>query len=199
MRHMLVVAATALWAAPLAAQTPTATSTPSPAPPPQAAASPVPEAPRAPELQKLGFLVGDWLHAENYPAGPMGAGGKGGGRSKTSWVLGEQHLYIIYASKTPMGTVEGRGFIGWDADARAYRMDWFDNTGRATRYVGDFAPDGALVLKGNVTRMGKTAPETFTIKRQDDGKVLFTLSSPGEGGAAPVVWMESQATPETKK
>lgn len=198
MRHMLVVAA-ALCAAPLAAQAPA----PSPAPvaPPPAAASPAAvEAPRpAPELRKLAFLVGDWLHSENYPAGPSGPGGKGGGRSKTSWVLGEQHLYVIYASKTPMGTVEGRGFLGWDADARAYRMDWFDNAGRSVRYVGDFAPDGALVLKGTVMRQGRTVEEGFTIAPQPEGKVLFTVTLPGEGGAPPVVVMESLASPETKK
>jgi hypothetical protein len=193
---MLVVAA-ALGAAPLAAQAPA----PSPAASPQAAASPAAvEAPRpAPELKKVAFLVGDWVHAENYPAGPSGPGGKGGGRSKTSWVLGEHHLYVIYASKTPMGTAEGRGFLGWDADARVYRLDWFNNAGRATRYVGDFAPDGALVLKGTIVRDGRSLQESFTIAPQPEGKVLFTVALPGDGAAAPVVVLESLASPETKK
>lgn len=200
MRHMLVVAAV-LCAAPLAAQAPAPAPSPAPAASPQAAASPAAaEAPRpAAELKKLAFLVGDWLHAENYPAGPSGPGGKGGGRSKISWVLGEHHLYVIYASKTPMGTTEGRGFLGWDADARAYRMDWFNNAGRATRYAGDFAPDGTLVLKGTIVREGRSMQETFTIATQPEGKVLFTVALPGEGGAAPVVVLESLASPETKK
>jgi hypothetical protein len=196
--RLILVATGALCAAPLAfAQAPA----PSPAPSasPQAAPTPPPEAPKpAPELQKLAFLVGDWIHAEEYPAGPEGPGGKGGGRSKTSWVLGDHHLYVIYASKTPMGTVEGRGFVGWDPEARTYRMDWFDNAGQVTRYVGDFAPDGALLLKATVHHGGKAIPEHLSIKRQDDGRVLFTLSLPGEGGTAPRTVMESMASPEKK-
>jgi hypothetical protein len=202
---MPFVLTAALAAASLAAQTPSPAPSPAPAASPTPAASAAPAAPPAPEtprpaaeLQKLSFLVGDWIHAENYPAGPSGPGGKGGGRSKTAWVLGDQHLYVLYASKTPMGTVEGRGFMGWDPDARAYRLDWYDNAGRVVRYAGDFAPDGALVLKGNVNRQGRTVEETFTIKRQDDGKVLFTIAVPGEGGA-PMVVLESQASPDARK
>jgi hypothetical protein len=174
-----------------------------PAAPPTTPASPAPatapEAPKpAPELQKLAFLVGDWIHEETYQPGPTGAGGPGKARSKASWVLGNQHLYVIYASKTTMGQFEGRGFFGWDPQRRQYRFDWFNNSGAATHYSGDFDAQGSLVLTGEIVSEGKAVSERFTVKPQPEGKVLFTSAVAGPDGAMKTVF-ESLATPDTKK
>jgi len=36
----------------------------------------------APELAKVAFLSGDWVHDETYQVSPIGAAGKGAGRSR---------------------------------------------------------------------------------------------------------------------
>jgi hypothetical protein len=170
-----------------------------PAASPGASPSAVPELPKPPaELQKLAFLVGDWIYSEVYHAGPMGPGGKGGGRSKNAWTLGDHHLYVIYASKTPFGEIEGRGFLGFDPERKAYRMDWFNNLGAALRYSGDFNAEGVLVLTAEYTVEGQKARQQFSIKKQEDGKVLFVNElAVGDGEALkPVV--ESLASPAKK-
>jgi hypothetical protein len=171
---------------------------PSPSPAPSPAATPPPLPSPAPELQKLDFLAGDWIHAENYYPGPMGPGGKGGGRSKTSWILGNHDLLVSYVTKTPMGTIEGRGIFGWDPSKKAYRLDWFDNMGLAAHYVGDFNAEGVLVLTGEVVHDGRPVKEQITIKKQEDGTVLFTNQVAEADGAMKTV-MESLGTRNAKK
>jgi Protein of unknown function (DUF1579) len=177
-----------------AAQAPAPTPTPSPAP----TATPAPLPTPAPEAQKLDFLAGDWIHAENYYPGPMGPGGKGGGRSKSTWILGNHDLLVTYVTKTPMGTIEGRGVLGWDPDKKAYRMDWFDNTGDAVHYNGNFNPEGVLALTADRVHAGQSLKEQFLIKKQDDGTVLFTAQVAGPDGAMKTT-MESLATRDAKK
>lgn len=201
MRLRLAVLTT-LCAAPMAvAQAPSAppAASPAPAASPSAPASPAASAPApAPELQKLGFLVGDWIHEETYAAGPMGPGGPGKARSKISWVLGNQHLYMIYANKMANGQLEGRAFFGWDPRKRQYRLDWFDNMGDVSHYTGDFDAAGALVLTGEAMVDGRPTREQFSVKPQPDGKVVFTSAIAGAGGAMQTIF-ESTASPETKK
>lgn len=199
MRLTLAVLTT-LCAAPLAmaqAPSPSPAASPAPAAAP-AAAAPAPVASPAPELQKLGFLAGDWIHEETYAAGPMGPAGPGKGRSKISWVLGNHHLYMIYAAKSATAQIEGRGFFGWDARKRQYRVDWFDSMGDVSHYTGDFDASGALVLTGEMMVEGRPTREQFTIKAQPEGKILFTSAIAGTGGAMQTMW-ESTASAETKK
>jgi hypothetical protein len=152
----------------------------------------------APELQKLNFLAGDWVHEETYNAGPMGAGSQGKARSKAAWVLGNHHLYVIYAAKSPTAQLEGRALLGWDRRTRQYYMDWYDSLGDATRYSGDFDASGALVLAADVNMEGRTVREQFTIKPLPDGKLVFTSAAPGPDGAMKTLF-ESRATAEAKK
>jgi hypothetical protein len=182
-----------------AAQTPAPSPAPAASPSPAASAAPaVAAAPApAPELQKLAFLAGDWVHEETYSAGPMGAGSQGKARSKAAWVLGNQHLYVIYAAKSPTAQIEGRAFLGFDPRSRQYYMDWYDSMGAATRYAGDFDATGALVLNADVTMDGRATRAQFTIKPQPDGKVLFTNAMAGPDGAMKTVF-ESRATAEKK-
>src|SRR4030095_7421055 len=121
--------------APAPAASPAAEAAPTAAPP----ALPKP----APETQKLAFLVGDWVHEETFQPGPMGPGGNGKGRSKSAWAMGDHFVYTIYTQNQPQGKIEARGFTGWDAEKKTYRMSWFDNSGGSTVYTGDFDAEGA--------------------------------------------------------
>jgi hypothetical protein len=194
---MKIIAATALVAA-FAGGTQAQAPAPSPAASPTPAAAPTPAPPKpAPELQKLAFLVGDWIHDETVHPGPMGPGGPGKGRSKTQWILGDHHLYVNYVSRNAaMGTLEARGLIGWDPDGKAYRMDWYDNMGAAIHYRGDFTPEGTLVFNAELMLQGKPVKEQLSIQRQE-GKLVFTSSLPGPDGALKPAF-ESVATPEKK-
>ena len=123
---------------------------PAPAAAPAATATPAPLPTPAPEVQKLAFLVGDWVHDETFQPGPMGPGGTGKGRSKSALALGDHHVYTIYTTNSPMGKLEARGFFGWDGEKKTYTMSWFDNMGMATVFTGNFDAEGTLVLERRV-------------------------------------------------
>jgi hypothetical protein len=190
--HIVVVTLLAVLAPGAELQAPT----PPPAAPTAAPAAPAPKP--APELAKLAFLVGDWIHEETMHPGPLGPGGPRKGRSKAQWILGDHHLYVNYVSRSAANeTLEARGLLGWDADQKAYRMDWYDSTGLAVHYTGDFSPEGVLVLNAEYLFQGKPVREQFSIQRQEGGKLQFTSSMPGPDGALKPVF-ESLATAEKK-
>jgi hypothetical protein len=200
MKKTLIACAALLSCAPafVSAQAPApAPAAPEAPAPPAASAAPALPKP-APEVQKLGFLVGDWVHEETFHPGPAGAGGSGKGRSKSAWALGEHHVYTIYTTNSPMGKLEARGMFGWDGEKNAYRLSWFDNMGSATLFSGDFDPSGALVMNAEYTFQGQPMKERLTITKAADGKVTFSSAMPGPDGAWKPM-MDSVATPEAKK
>jgi len=105
---------------------------------------------------------------------------------------------VTYVTKAPMGTIEGRGMLSWDAEKKAYRMDWYDNTGDVVHFTGDFNAEGVLVLSADRTHAGQPIKEQFLIKKQDDGTVLFTSQVAGPDGAMKTT-MESLGTRDVKK
>ena len=82
-----------------------------------------------------------------------------------------------------MGKIEGRGFLRWDAGAKLYALDWFDNMGLAFHYKGDFSPDGAtLTLGGEYDHGGQKVREQLTVQKQGEGQLKLTSSlAVGEG------------------
>jgi len=160
---------------------------------PTPTAVPTPEPPKAPpELTKLAFLVGDWVHDEVHHGGPNGVPSRGAARSRMAWILGGHRLYLTYKSLGPDGDYEGRGLFGWDAGEKAYRLDWFDNHGAVQRYVGGFDPDDALVLSGEASGDGGRVRQQLTIRKQPGNKFLLTDES-AVGDQPPKLSLESLA------
>lgn len=198
-RSLAVLVLVAVPALARAQASPQAPSAPAPAPAAAAASAPAAaELPKpAPELQKLAFLVGDWVHDEVYEASPLGPSGKGAGRSRNQWVLGDHHLYMVYTGNRPMGKMEGRGFLHWDAPSRSYALDWFDNTGVAFHYRGDFGPDGTLVLGGEYDFQGQHVKEQIAVQRQDDGQIkLKSAVAVGSGAELKTVAESTLSAPK---
>jgi hypothetical protein len=142
---------------------------------PPAATTPPPAAPAAPqlapELGKLEFLIGEWVHEEVHPDTPSGVGAKGAARSKNTWIHDGHHLYHLYKSRRPDGReLEARGVMGWQTEARQYRFHWFDSTGAMTVYGGTFDPEGTLVLVAGTPDAG---PHREIRIRRVEGKILF--------------------------
>ena len=76
-----------------------------------------------------------------------------------------------------------------------YALDWFDNMGAVVRYNGDFGADGALALVGEYAFKGQKVKERLSIKKQDDGQLLFK-NEVGVGDAPLQLVGESLAAPK---
>jgi hypothetical protein len=179
---VLLLSAAAVSAAQEARVTPTPTAVPTPEPP---------KAP--PELTKLQFLVGDWLHEEIHHGGAGGVPVRGVARSRMAWILGGHRLYLVYKSVGPKGDYEGRGLFGWEAGEKAYRLDWFDNHGGVQRYLGGFEPDEALVFSAETSSDDGRRRQQLTIRKQPGNKFLLTDES-ASGDQAMALTLESLAS-----
>jgi hypothetical protein len=84
---------------------------------------------------------------------------------------------VLYASRGPWGYFESRGFLGWDAAEKAYRLDWFDDRGRVRRLRGASSRPGELTLAGEIDVEGHLQAGQVTIRRRDDGKLLLTIEA----------------------
>jgi hypothetical protein len=129
------------------------------------------------ELEKLSFLVGDWVHSEIYHATPSGPGA---GRSKVAWLLGNHFLYILYATRGPWGYREARGLLSWDSGAGLYRLDWFDDHGRTLHFTGSSPKAKELALSGSLVLNGQPAEGHLLIRSREDGKLLLTIEIAGK-------------------
>jgi hypothetical protein len=90
-----------------------------------------------------------------------------------SWLLSDRFLYLLYASRGPWGYRESRGFLSFDPEARAYRLDWFDDRGRVVKLVGTLGKPGELDLLSDPKANG--TPVRAEVRRREDGKLLLTL------------------------
>ena len=67
--------------------------------------------------------------------------------------------------------------------------------GAVVRYNGDFGADGALALVGEYAFKGQKVKERLSIKKQDDGQLLFK-NEVGVGDAPLQLVGESLAAPK---
>jgi hypothetical protein len=161
----------------------------SPSPPPPEIIRPIPE------LARLQFAAGAWVPEKEVDhGGEVGVPKLGSGRSKVSWRLKGHHLHVLYKSKRSGLEYEGRGVVSWDAEARRYRVEWFDNLGRALHFLGDFNPAEVLVFSTDYSRDGKPLKQNISIKKERNGKVLI-LDERVIGSEAKALYMESLAAP----
>jgi hypothetical protein len=162
MRRACLIVSALLAAAPSGGAEPTPLPSPTPAPT---------LAPLSPELEKLQFLAGEWVHQELHHRGVVGSPGRVSARSKAQWVHNNRHLHLLYRNSAAE-PYEGRGFFAWDGAARLYHLDWFDSRGVHLAFSGRFGPDGVLVLSADYQIEGQPIRHTLKVKKQTDGGIL---------------------------
>lgn len=179
-----------LQASPVAPRLGIPTSSPSPTATPTATPEPVQP---IPELQDLQFTVGDWVHEKEVShGGSIGTADESAARSRVMWIHKGHHLFIVYKSRRADGDYEGRGFVGWDGEAKNYRLDWFDSLGHAQRFSGAIDAAGVLVFSADYSAVGAAVTQKISIKKQSAGKLLV-LDERKVGSAPMALYFESLA------
>ncbi len=161
------------------------------------------EAPKpAPEVQKLGFFVGNWTSEGDMKPSPWGPGGKMTGMSHCSWMQGGFFVVCHEEGSGPMGKMNGLGVMGYDAAAKGYTWNGFNSMGENEHAVGSV--DGKTwtytnesMMNGKLMKGRYTMVETsasgydFKLETSEDGK---TWNSMMEGKVA-----KASAAPPAKK
>jgi len=148
-----------------------------------------PEPPKpAPEVEKLGYFVGEWTSSGELAESPMGPGGKTTGRDRCQWMAGNFFVACNMGSRGPLGDVTGLAVMGWDAGRKVYTWSSFNSLGVAETATGtldagtgtwtwasDLSPNGKAVKSRYV--VFSTSPEGYNFRWEssEDGKTWNVL------------------------
>jgi Protein of unknown function (DUF1579) len=126
-----------------------------------------------PELKRLQYYVGTWKSEFDMKAGPMGPGGKMVGTDQSQMMAGGFFVVTHTDGKTAMGEIKELAVMGYDAAAKVYTYDAFNNLGEADHFKGTVQGDtwtwtSESNVAGKVTKMRFTSkevsPTMYTMK-----------------------------------
>ncbi|MGJ6969898.1 DUF1579 family protein [Streptosporangium sp. G11] len=138
----------------------------------------------APELERLNFLLGEWILAGSTVESPMGPATPITGWESYEWMEGGFFLIHRWESSFEVAGMKvvdaGHEFFDYDAATGRYRTHFFNSLGpydhEASKYHGGFDGDALVV----------TGPARITRGPNADGTVTVDSDVPvGEGVWAP--------------
>jgi hypothetical protein len=126
-----------------------------------------------PEMKRLHYYVGTWNSEFEMKAGPMGPGGKMTGTDQSQMMPGGFFVVTHTDGKSSMGEIKELAVMGYDAEAKAYTYDAFNNFGEAEHFKGAVQGDtwtwtSESNVGGKVTKMRfiakEVSPTMYTMK-----------------------------------
>ncbi len=145
-----------------------------------------------PEVEKLGYFVGNWTVAGEVKPGPMGPGGKMTGSSDAAWVTGGFFVESREEFKGPPADSSDLSVMGYNPDDKVYTYHAFDNTGHAAYYTGTV--DGDTWTWTGTEKMGDQSMKgRYTATVVSPASYLFKFELSPDGTSWTTV-MEGKAT-----
>jgi len=127
----------------------------------------------APEVQKIGYFVGNWTSEGDMKATQMGPGGKVSIQEEGKWMDGNFFVVFHSSFKSAMGDGTGIAIMGYDPQENAYTYDEYNSMGEANHFKGTVAGDtwtwtseikmGPQTVKGRFTQK-IVSPTSYTFK-----------------------------------
>jgi hypothetical protein len=148
----------------------------------------------APEMQKLGFYLGDWDYTEKYEKSDMVPNGaQNSGVYSSTAGPGGNSLVQHFHSQGPAGDFEGLIVMTWDPKEKQYKGYIFGNDfPGCVVQTGQFE-NGVLVFRSEFSMGGKTMGLRYTAKFMAPNK-LEAAEYMSSGGGPEVLLMKVDAT-----
>lgn len=125
------------------------------------------------ELKRLQYFAGTWHSEYQLKPGPLGPGGKMSATDHSQWMPGGFFLETRTEGNGTMGVLKGLAVMGYDAEAKVYTYDAFNNLGEADHFKGTVEGDtwtwnAEGMINGKSTKLRFTAkevsPTMYTMK-----------------------------------
>lgn len=126
-----------------------------------------------PEQQRIRYFAGTWRAEYEIKPGPFGPGGKMITTDRSEMMPGGFFLATHTEGKGAMGELKELVVMGYDAEAKAYTYDAFNNFGRAEHFKGNVQGDtwtwtSESNMNGKPTKMRfiakEVSPTSYTMK-----------------------------------
>lgn len=131
-----------------------------------------------PELKKLDYFAGSWKsEAELKSPGGGSPGAKMTGTDKIEWMQGNFFL-VIRSSETVQGLqIMATGYMGYNAEDKAYTIDLFNSLGDAEHSKGKI--DGNTWTFAGPGKNGDQTRYTITVVSPNSYKYKFEVAAAG--------------------
>jgi len=72
-------------------------------------------------MERLGFLINDWMLDYKIPESRLSEAATGTGTGTFRQVLNDKYVYFDYSCSLTIGDAEAHRIFAWDRQAKAYR------------------------------------------------------------------------------
>ncbi|MBI4614120.1 MAG: DUF1579 family protein [Planctomycetes bacterium] len=131
-----------------------------------------------PEHEKLYYFIGEWTGEETWAAcEQMPEGGKGASTYEVKRTLGGMFVEMEYSTQIDKTFFQGKAILGYDAQAKCYRMWWFDCSGTPCLEPASGKWDGnTLVFEGSGECGGVAYKGRYTYEIKGHNEFVFTMA-----------------------
>lgn len=144
-----------------------------------------------PEQKRLQYFVGTWNSEYVLKPGPMGPGGKMTNTDHSQMMPGGFFVVTHTDGKGAMGELNELAVMGYNAEAKAYTYDAYNNFGEAEHFTGTVQGD-TWTWMSESKMGGKPTKMRFTAKEVSPTMYTMKLEVGSDGGWTTV--MEGKAT-----
>lgn len=144
-----------------------------------------------PEQKRLQYFAGTWKSEYDMKPGPMGPGGKMTNTDHSEIMPGGFFLVTHTDGKGAMGELKELAVMGYNAEAKKYTYDAYNNFGEAEHFTGAVQGDTWTWLSES-NMGGKPTKWRFTAKEVSPTMYTMKLEIGADGGWTTV--MEGKAT-----
>ncbi len=118
-------------------------------------------------LDKFGFLLGDWNLEYRIPKSIFSEPGTDAGTGSFKKILKDNYVVFEYSTKSGG---EAKGIFAWDDKINMYRYWWFENSGSFLSATCNFINDDTLAMNWHDSLLVQTfvreAPDRIVLKMQ---------------------------------
>ncbi len=141
-----------------------------------------PQAKPGPEVQKLGYFVGEWKFEGDSKQSPFGPAGKFSGTDKCEWFDGGFQVVCHSEASGPTGKSTGLSVFAYDPEKKQYTYYAIDSTGFNVLATGTVTGD-TWSYNWSGTVSGKPAQIRATVQTTEGS---YTGRTEGAIGGAPM-------------
>lgn len=149
-----------------------------------------------PEIEKLQYFVGTWTAEYELKPGPMGPGGMVTAVDESRWMPGGFFVETRTDGHGAMGVLKGLAIMGYDAEAKVYTYDAFNNFGEADHFKGAVQGD-TWTWTSEGMMAGQKAKLRFTAMQVSP--TVYTMKFEMATGSDWTTVMEGKATKRAAK
>ncbi|UCH15138.1 MAG: hypothetical protein JSV22_04020 [Bacteroidales bacterium] len=129
-------------------------------------------------LDKFGFLLGDWNMESIIPKSKFSEAGTDTGAGSFKKILNDKYVLFEYSGKSGGAA---KGIFAWDDKIKLYRYWWFENSGNFLQATCSFINNEILAMNWHDSLL----VQTFV--KETPNRVVLKMQHPDDNGGYELV------------